>query len=70
LRNRPGKGAGLRVICAIEPDTKPQTRQLRELSRRIIRAIDPDNRRPDDQALPAAMPAQSDDGHPPARGVG
>jgi DNA-binding MarR family transcriptional regulator len=41
-----------------DPLTKTQTRQLRELSRRIIRAIDPDNPRPDDQ-LPAAMPAQA-----------
>ena len=41
-----------------DPLTKTQTRQLREIGRRIIRAIDPDNRRPDDQ-LPAAMPAQS-----------
>jgi DNA-binding MarR family transcriptional regulator len=41
-----------------DPLTKTQTRQLRELSRRIIRAIDPDNRRPYGQ-LPAAMPAQS-----------
>jgi DNA-binding MarR family transcriptional regulator len=42
-----------------DPLTKAQTRQLRELSRRIIRAVDPGNRRPDDQAVPAAMPAQS-----------
>jgi DNA-binding MarR family transcriptional regulator len=31
-----------------DPLTKTQTRQLRELSRRIIRAVDPDNPRPDD----------------------
>jgi len=42
-----------------DPLTKTQTRQLREIGRRIIRAIDPDNRRPYDQPLPAAMPAQS-----------
>ena len=41
-----------------DPLTKTQTRQLREISRRIIRAIDPDNLRPYDQ-LPAAMPAQA-----------
>jgi DNA-binding MarR family transcriptional regulator len=41
-----------------DPLTKTQTRQLREIGRRIIRAIDPDNRRPYDQ-LPAAMPAQA-----------
>jgi DNA-binding MarR family transcriptional regulator len=31
-----------------DPLTKTQTRQLREISRRIMRAIDPDNRRPHD----------------------
>ena len=41
-----------------DPLTKTQARQLREISRRIMRAIDPDNRRPYDQ-LPAAMPAQA-----------
>jgi DNA-binding MarR family transcriptional regulator len=41
-----------------DPLTKPQSRQLREISRRIMRAIDPDNLRPYDQ-LPAAMPAQA-----------
>jgi DNA-binding MarR family transcriptional regulator len=36
-----------------DPLTKAQSRQLREISQRIIRAIDPD-----DQPQPAAMPAQ------------
>jgi DNA-binding MarR family transcriptional regulator len=43
----------------LDPLTKTQSRQLREITRRIIRAIDPDDRRPDDQPLPAAMPAQA-----------
>jgi DNA-binding MarR family transcriptional regulator len=38
-----------------DPLTKAQSRQLREISRRIIRAIDPD----DSQPPPAAMPAQA-----------
>ena len=37
-----------------DPLTKAQSRQLREIGRRIMRAIDPDNHRPDDQPLPAA----------------
>jgi DNA-binding MarR family transcriptional regulator len=41
-----------------DPLTKAQSRQLREISRRIMRAIDPDNLRPYDQ-MPAAMPAQA-----------
>jgi DNA-binding MarR family transcriptional regulator len=41
-----------------DPMTKAQSRQLREISRRIIRAID-DNHRPDAQPLPAAMSAQA-----------
>ena len=41
-----------------DPLTKTQSRQLREISRRIVRAIDPDNLRPYDQ-MPAAMPAQA-----------
>ena len=36
--------------------TKTQSRQLREIGRRITRAIDPDDHRPDDWALPAATP--------------
>jgi DNA-binding MarR family transcriptional regulator len=42
-----------------DPLTKTQSRQLREIGRRIMRAIDPDNRRPYDQPPPAAMPAQA-----------
>jgi len=42
----------------LDPLTKAQSRQLREISRRITRAIDPDERRPDNQPLPAATPAQ------------
>jgi DNA-binding MarR family transcriptional regulator len=41
-----------------DPLTKTQSRQLRDISRRIMRAIDPGNLRPYDQ-LPAAMPAQA-----------
>jgi DNA-binding MarR family transcriptional regulator len=41
-----------------DPLTKTQSRPLREIGRRIMRAIDPDNLRPYDQ-LPAAMPAQA-----------
>jgi len=42
-----------------DPLTKAQSRQLREIGRRIIRPIDPDDHRPDDQPQPAAMPAQA-----------
>jgi DNA-binding MarR family transcriptional regulator len=42
-----------------DPLTKTQSRQLREIGRRIIRAIDPDDHHLDDQPLPAAMPAQA-----------
>jgi len=42
----------------LDPLTKAQSRQLREISRRITRAIDPDERRPDNQPLPVATPAQ------------
>jgi DNA-binding MarR family transcriptional regulator len=41
-----------------DPLTKTQSRQLREIGERITRATDPDERRPDDQPLPAATPAQ------------
>jgi DNA-binding MarR family transcriptional regulator len=41
-----------------DPLSKTQSRQLREISRRIMRAIDPDNLRPYDQ-MPAATPAQA-----------
>jgi len=37
-----------------DPLTKTQPRQLREIGRRIIRAIDPDGHRPDDQ--PPTLP--------------
>jgi DNA-binding MarR family transcriptional regulator len=39
-----------------DPLTKAQSRQLREIGRRIMRAIDPDDHRPDDQPLPAQAP--------------
>jgi DNA-binding MarR family transcriptional regulator len=42
-----------------DPLTKAQSRQLREIGRRIIRAIDPGDHHLDDQPLPAAMPAQA-----------
>jgi DNA-binding MarR family transcriptional regulator len=42
-----------------DPLTKTQSRQLREIGRRITRAIDPDDHRPDDEPLPAATPAQA-----------
>jgi DNA-binding MarR family transcriptional regulator len=41
-----------------DPLTKTQSRQLREIGRRITRAIDPDDHRPDHQPQPAATPAQ------------
>jgi DNA-binding MarR family transcriptional regulator len=47
-----------------DPLTRTQSRQLREIGRRIIRAIDPDDHRPDDhrpddRPLSAATPAQA-----------
>jgi DNA-binding MarR family transcriptional regulator len=42
-----------------DPLTKTQSRQLREIGRRITHAIDPDDHHLDDQPLPAAMPAQA-----------
>jgi DNA-binding MarR family transcriptional regulator len=42
-----------------DPMTKTQSRQLREISRRITRAIGPDDHRPDNEPLPAATPAQA-----------
>jgi DNA-binding MarR family transcriptional regulator len=42
-----------------DPLTKAQSRQLREIGRRIMRAIEPGDRRLDDQPLPSAMPAQA-----------
>jgi DNA-binding MarR family transcriptional regulator len=41
-----------------DPLTKAQYRQLREIGRRIMRAIDPDDRSLDDQPLSTAMPAE------------
>ena len=41
-----------------DPLTKTQSRQLREISRRITRAIDPDNHHPGHQPQPAATPTQ------------
>jgi DNA-binding MarR family transcriptional regulator len=45
-----------------DPLTKTQSRQLREIGRRITRAIDPGDYRRDDQPLPAQ--AHPDDRHP------
>ena len=42
-----------------DPLTKTQSRQLREIGRRITRAIDPDDHRPDNQPPPAATPARA-----------
>jgi DNA-binding MarR family transcriptional regulator len=42
-----------------DPLTKTQSRQLREIGRRITHAIDPDDHHLDDQPLPAAMPSQA-----------
>jgi len=42
-----------------DPLTKAQSRQLREIGRRIMRAIDPDDHGPDDQPPPAAVPSQA-----------
>jgi DNA-binding MarR family transcriptional regulator len=41
-----------------DPLTKAQARQLRDIGRRIMRAIDPDDPSLDDQPLPAITPAQ------------
>jgi hypothetical protein len=41
-----------------DPLTKTQSGQLREIGRRIIRAIDPDDHRPDHRPQPPATPAQ------------
>jgi DNA-binding MarR family transcriptional regulator len=43
----PGHAQEVRRLV-FDPLTKTQTRQLREIGRRIVRAIDPDNRRPYD----------------------
>ena len=42
-----------------DPLTKTQSRQLREIGRRIIRAIDPDDHRPEDQPLPGDVPVKA-----------
>jgi DNA-binding MarR family transcriptional regulator len=42
-----------------DPLTKTQSRQLREIGRRITRAIDPGDHRPDNQPPLAATPAQA-----------
>jgi DNA-binding MarR family transcriptional regulator len=42
-----------------DPLTKAQSRQLRDIGRHIMRAIDPDDRCLDDQPLPPAMPAEA-----------
>ena len=41
-----------------DPLTKAQSRQLREIGRRIIRTIDPDDRNLDDQPPSTAIPAE------------
>jgi DNA-binding MarR family transcriptional regulator len=53
----PGHAQEVRRLV-FDPLTKAQSRQLREIGRRIIRAIDPDDHRPGDQPQPTAMPAQ------------
>src|SRR5579872_2278251 len=42
-----------------DPLTKAQSRQLRQIGRRIMRTIDPDDRSLDDQPPPIAMPAEA-----------
>jgi hypothetical protein len=53
----PGHVQEVRLV--FDPLTKTQSRQLREIARRIMRAIHSDDYRLDDQPLPAAMPAQA-----------
>jgi DNA-binding MarR family transcriptional regulator len=53
----PGHVAEIRRLV-FDPLTKAQARQLRDIGRRITRAIDPDDHRPDHQPQPAATPAQ------------
>jgi len=57
-RAAPGHAREVRRLV-FDPLTKTQSRQLREIGRRITRAIDPDDHRTDDQPRPAAMPAQA-----------
>jgi hypothetical protein len=52
-------GPGAFTLRASSVRTKTQSRRLREIGRRIMRAIDPGDHRLDDQPLPAAMPAQA-----------
>ena len=58
VRAAPGHVQEVRRLV-FDPLTKTQSRQLREIGRRITRAIDPDDHRRDDQPLPAATPAQA-----------
>ena len=53
----PGHAREVRRLV-FDPLTKTQTRQLREIGRRITRAIDPGDHRPGHQSQPAATPAQ------------
>jgi DNA-binding MarR family transcriptional regulator len=56
-QSAPGHVEEVRRIV-FDPLTKAQQRQLQEISRRILRAIDPDNSSPDVRGLlPAADPA-------------
>jgi DNA-binding MarR family transcriptional regulator len=54
----PGHAREVRRLV-FDPLTKTQTRQLREISRRITRAIGPGDHRTGNQPLPAATPAQA-----------
>jgi DNA-binding MarR family transcriptional regulator len=54
----PGHAHEVRRLV-FEPLTKTQSRQLREIARRITRAIDPDDHRPGDQPVPADIPAHA-----------
>jgi DNA-binding MarR family transcriptional regulator len=57
IQAAPGHAQEVRRLV-LDPLTKTQTRQLREIGQRIIRAIDPGNHRPGDQPQPADAPAQ------------
>ena len=58
VRAAPGHVQEVRRL-GFDPLTKTQSRQLREIGRRITRAIDPGDYCRDDQPLPAAMPVQA-----------
>jgi len=58
VRAAPGHVQEVRRLV-FDPLTKTQSQQLREIGRRITRAIDPDDYCRDDQPLPAAMPVQA-----------